>query len=86
MLRRLVNDALRGDASALKLLLSLLDRYGDAQEAAIKLADMLAEDREILAQYLPRPEGRDLEFSTRSGPPDVNLKLQKTDGGNDVAD
>src|SRR5208283_3195712 len=29
MLRRLANDALRGDAGAVKLLLSLVDRYGD---------------------------------------------------------
>ena len=58
MLRRLVNDALRGDSSAVKLLLSLVDRYGDSHEATIKLADMLAEDREILARYLLQPDGR----------------------------
>jgi hypothetical protein len=35
MLRRLVNDALRGDAGAVKLLMSLVERYGDSPEAAI---------------------------------------------------
>ena len=61
MLRRLVNDALRGDAGAVKFLLSLVERYGDSPEAAIKPSDMLAEDREILAQYLQQPQGRELE-------------------------
>jgi hypothetical protein len=53
MLRRLVNDAMRGDGRALKLLLSLIDRYGASNEATVNLAAMQAEDREILAQYLP---------------------------------
>ena len=56
MLRRLVSDALRGDAGAMKLLLSLVDRYGDSPEAAIKLTDLLAEDQEILARYLQAPD------------------------------
>jgi hypothetical protein len=58
MLRRLVNDGLRGEAGAMKLLLSLVDRYGDSPEAAIKLVDLLAEDREILARYLEPPKGQ----------------------------
>ena len=33
MLRRLVNDAMRSDPSALKLLLSLIDRYAESPEA-----------------------------------------------------
>ena len=73
MLRRLVNDALRGDAGAVKLLLSLVDRYGDSPEAAIKLADMLAEDQEILAQYLQRPDAQEPASSDTSVPPAVNL-------------
>jgi hypothetical protein len=52
MFRRLVNDALRSDARAMKLLLSLVDRYCDSPETALPLGDMLAEDRAILAQYL----------------------------------
>jgi hypothetical protein len=55
-----------------KLLLSLVDRYGDSPEAAIKLADMLAEDQEILAQYLQQPQGRELASLDKSGPPAVN--------------
>jgi hypothetical protein len=45
MLRRLVNDAMRSDPRALKLLLSLVDRYGDSPEAAVHLGDVLDEDR-----------------------------------------
>lgn len=53
MLRRLANDAMRTDLRALKLTLSLFDRYGDAPEAVLNLDEMLAEDRAILAEFLP---------------------------------
>jgi hypothetical protein len=56
MLRRLANDALRNEAGAVKLLLALLDRYGESPEAEIEPVDLLAEDREILEQYLKRPD------------------------------
>ena len=36
----------------MKLLLSLVDRYADSPEAALRLGEVLAEDRAILAQYL----------------------------------
>ena len=55
MLRRLANDALRSDAKAMKLLLSLVDRYADATEAKVQLDELLAEDQQILAQYLTEP-------------------------------
>jgi hypothetical protein len=57
MLRRLANDAMRSDPRAMKLLLSLVDRYGDSPEVALRLGDVLAEDRAILAQYLQEPAG-----------------------------
>ena len=53
MLRRLANDAMRTDLRALKLMLSLFDRYGDSPEAVLHLDEMLAEDRAILAEFLP---------------------------------
>ena len=84
MLRRLANDALRGDAGTVKLLLSLVDRYGDSPEAAIKLVDMLAEDREILAQYLPRPDSQQPRSSDTSVPSAANLKSDEG-GDNDDA-
>ena len=59
MFRRLVNDAMRSDARAMKLLLSLVDRYGDSPEAALDIAEVLADDRAILAQYLQEPGGSD---------------------------
>jgi hypothetical protein len=55
MLRRLLNDALRGDEKALKLCLPLIERYGESPDAAVTLDDMLAEDKAILARYLLKP-------------------------------
>jgi hypothetical protein len=55
MLRRLVNDAMRSDQRAIKLLLSLVDRYGESPKSALQLNEMLTEDAEILAQYLQTP-------------------------------
>jgi Family of unknown function (DUF5681) len=83
MIRRLTNDALRGDASAMKLLLSLVDRYSDSQETTLKLADMLAEDWDILAQYLPRLDGREQEASP-AGQLNVGPEPKATEAENDV--
>ena len=55
ILRRLANDAMRSDPAAVKLLISLVDRYADSTAAAPRLNDLLAEDRAILARYLPDP-------------------------------
>ncbi len=74
-----------GDAGAMKLLLSLVDRYGDSQEGSIKLSDMLAEDREILAQYLLRPEGQDPAPFNPSSPPHPKLKPEPEGDDNDDA-
>jgi Family of unknown function (DUF5681) len=49
--RRLVNDAMRNDARALKLLLSILERQGDSPEGEAHSVDLQAEDLAILAQY-----------------------------------
>jgi Family of unknown function (DUF5681) len=57
MLRRLANDAMRNDPRALKLLLTLVDRYSESPEAQVSLEEVLAEDQEILAQYLQQPFG-----------------------------
>jgi hypothetical protein len=51
-LRRLVNDAMRGETNAMKLLLSIVDRYTDTTEARIQLGELQAQDRDILARYL----------------------------------
>jgi hypothetical protein len=55
MLRRLANDAMRGDQKAIKLLLLLVDRYGESPETALQLSELLIEDEAILAQYLHTP-------------------------------
>ncbi len=55
MLRRLANDAMRNEPVALKLMLSLFDRYGESAEAGIRLDEILAEDKAILANFLKEP-------------------------------
>ena len=75
MLRRLVSDAMRSDSRAMKLLLSLADRYGNSPEAALRLGEMPAEDREILAQYLQGPAGLGQEAA---------WKPEDAEGGDDV--
>jgi hypothetical protein len=55
MFRRLANDAMRNDPRALKLILSLVDRYAEAPEAESRIEEVLAEDQEILARYLGKP-------------------------------
>ncbi len=56
IIRRLANDAMRSEPRAIKLLLSLLDRYGESPASKVALGEMLAEDREILTQYLREPD------------------------------
>jgi hypothetical protein len=53
--RRLANDAMRSDPRAIKLLLSLVDRYAESAETTLKFREILAEDQAILAQYLREP-------------------------------
>lgn len=57
IIRRLANDAMRSDPRAIKLLLSLVDRYGDSPATKVELRDMLAEDEAILTEYLKEPTG-----------------------------
>jgi|HubBroStandDraft_1064217.scaffolds.fasta_scaffold506048_1 hypothetical protein len=57
ILRQLRNDALRNDPKAMKLLLALVERYAETTEAKVQLGELLAEDQEILAQYLLAPKG-----------------------------
>jgi hypothetical protein len=63
MFRRLVNDALRRDPTALKLLLPLIDRYAGSPETELHLAELLAEDQAILSRYLPEPSGPVPDFA-----------------------
>jgi hypothetical protein len=52
MLRRLANDAMRGEQRSIKFLLSLLEHYGASSQATVQLGELLTEDAEILAEYL----------------------------------
>jgi hypothetical protein len=58
MLRRLANDAMRNEPAALKLMLSLFDRYGEAPEAGLRIDEVLAEDQALLANFLKKPGDR----------------------------
>ena len=55
ILRRLINDAMKGDKGAVKLGLALHDRYGQPMEKSIHLEEMLIEDKKILANFLKAP-------------------------------
>jgi hypothetical protein len=57
VLRRLTNDAMRNDPKAVKLLLSLIDRYAESPDAEHHLEEALAEDRAILKRFLQQPAG-----------------------------
>ena len=52
ILRRLANDAMRGEPRSIKFLLSLLEHYRDSSQTTLQIGEMLAEDVEILAEYL----------------------------------
>jgi hypothetical protein len=71
ILRRLANDAMRSEPRALKLLLALYDRYGESAETDLRLNEILAEDREILSNFLAKPadprEAKDNSGKRRSG-------------------
>src|SRR6185437_12302539 len=66
ILLRLANEAMRSDQGAIKLLLSLVDRYAESPETALQLRQMLAEDEAILAEYLSEPIGVTTEPSSAS--------------------
>jgi hypothetical protein len=53
VLRRLANDAIRGDRLAAKLFISLVERNAHSPATLLETGDLLAEDRDILKQYMP---------------------------------
>jgi hypothetical protein len=65
VLRRLQNDAMRGDAKAIKRFLSLADRYLSVTEIADVSGSFPAEDEAILSHYLS-----DLRFSLEKAAPE----------------
>ncbi len=50
IMHRLSSDALRGEKAAIKLVVALAEKYGDAPESKINLSEFLSEDAAILAQ------------------------------------
>jgi hypothetical protein len=56
MALRLRNDALRGDARAIKLSVELMRRHAETDESTVQFEELQAQDREILAQFFkPKP-------------------------------
>ncbi len=53
---RLRNDALRGDAKAIKLLIELRRRHSETNESTVPSDQLPLEDREILTTYLPKAD------------------------------
>ena len=86
MLRRLVNDAMRSDAKALKLLLALIERYAETTEAQVQLGELLAEDREILAEYLLAPRKPVPGSAGKADDPIPEPAEKDDEGGCDDAD
>jgi Family of unknown function (DUF5681) len=72
MVLRLVNDALRSVPSAVKLLLSIIERHGESPDAELRPEDLAAEDRAILARYLGTPLEPNAEQAHNSDDEDDN--------------
>jgi hypothetical protein len=72
MLRRLVNEAMRSDPKAMKLLLSLVERYGESPDLGVHLDQLLADDQAILKEFLEGavPPAADRTAETGAGDPD----------------
>ena len=81
-----LTTGLRGDVRVVKLLLSLLDRYGDSTETTGKLVDMLVEDQQILAKYLTQPQDQELTPPDEASPPVANLNPKQGADGDDGAE
>ena len=54
LVQKLINDAARGNLRAMRLLLDLWQRYGEAADANVAVADLTAADRAIIAAYLQK--------------------------------
>jgi hypothetical protein len=52
VLRRLANDAMRNETSAVKLILTLVERYGESPATQVQINELLAEDQAILERFL----------------------------------
>jgi Family of unknown function (DUF5681) len=59
ILRRLANDAMRGNQRALKLLMEFLHRYGAEVEGTVRTEEVTSEDLEILSDYLEKTRSSD---------------------------
>jgi hypothetical protein len=72
MLRRLVNEAMKNDPKAMKLLISLVERYSEAPDLEAHLDQLLADDQAILEEYLEGalPDAADRTPETNDGEPD----------------
>jgi Family of unknown function (DUF5681) len=73
MLRRLVNEAMRSDPKAMKLLLSLVERYSESPDPEVHPDQLLADDQAILKEFLAGavPQAADRAAETNDGDPDA---------------
>jgi hypothetical protein len=72
MLRRLVNEAMRNDPKAMKLLISLVERYSESPDLEAHLDELLADDQAILKEFLEGavPDAVDRTAETNDEGPD----------------
>jgi hypothetical protein len=73
MLRRLVNEAMRSEPKAMKLLLSLVERYSELPDLEVHPDQLLADDEAILKEFLAGavPQAADRTADTNDGEPDA---------------
>lgn len=74
MFRRLRNDAIRGDAKALKLLMAFNERYGGSPESVTDLTAMQAEDLAILAAYTRNSPDSGVETADPDPKPESGMR------------
>jgi hypothetical protein len=81
IIQGLVNDAARRNHNALRLLFSVLDRYGPSSETAIDAIGLGADDSAIIASYLAA-----LQEGQRNTPPGIVKPPEHLDRGSKGGD
>ena len=93
IIRNLVNAAARRDMRAIHALFALRDRYQDSAETTLDPADLAAEDRKIIEEYLTRlpasgiePDSQAPEDGAKELAHEEQTVLGKTTGEPDGSD
>jgi hypothetical protein len=85
----LVRNAAKGDARAIRTLFGLLDRYQDSVETAVNDADLAADDRKIIEEYLAKLKpadqapASDADANAKDPPSDADDNSSENPSGED---